>query len=92
MKRWGLHIIVAALAIASAPAQAKDYPDKPAGIVLRDAKIICPMLYKWVQTGARDGKEAARDIVRFAEGRKYSRSDTHTLLLYCQRYSQTGGF
>ena len=85
-------LLLTALALAwTAPGAAADYPNKPAHIVFRDAKILCPMILRdVVRTG--NGKQGVANILVFAVERKYSRSDTKALLRICNLYAQSGSF
>lgn len=75
------------IVLMPAQAGAKDHPDKPAHIVIRDAKIICPVIVS--NMNKRGGRESAVDVLRFAVARKYSRSDTKALLRLCSLYAQS---
>ena len=73
-----------------ARAVAAGHPDKPAHIVFRDAKIICPVVLK--NTKERGGRESAVDLLSFSVQRQYSKSDTKALLRLCSLYAESGSF
>ena len=84
--------IIAAIAVAwTSAGAAVDHPNKPAHIVFRDAKIICPMVLRNVVKKG-NGRQGVADILTFAVQRKYSRTDTKALLRTCNLYAQSGAF
>lgn len=67
-------------------ASATDHPNKPATVVFRDARVVCPAIVR--NLDRRGGHESAVDVLRFAVARHYSKSDTQTLLRLCSLYAR----
>lgn len=86
-----LAFVLAVAALWSTAGAAADFPNKPANIVFRDAKIICPVVLRNVVKKG-NGRQGVADVLTFAVARKYSRSDTKTLLRLCNLYAQSGAF